>query len=96
MKKSEELPESPIANIQRMEAVSGSAVEAQREVTLEAAATRVTETETPTQRAISQWVSKRVNVAGGGSPISRNTEAYNYLMKQLPELASMIDEENKA
>lgn len=96
MKKSEELPESPIADIPRMEAVSGSAVEARGEVTLEAAVTQVTETETPTQRAISRWVSKRVNVAGGGSPLSRNTEAYNYLMKWLPELASMIDKENKA
>lgn len=94
MKKSEELPESPIADIQRKEAVSGSAVEAQEKVILEAAVTQVTETST--QRAISQWVSKRVNVAGGGSPLSRNTEAYNYLMKWLPELASMIDKENKA
>ena len=49
-------------------------------------------TETPTMRAITAWVSKRVR----SSPLSRNTEAYNYLMKQLPELASMIDEENKA
>lgn len=49
-------------------------------------------TETPTQRAIQAWVLKRVH----SSPISRNTEVYNYLMKQLPELASMIDEENKA
>ena len=48
--------------------------------------------ETPTLRAIHQWVSKRVH----GSPISRNVESYNYLMKQLPELASMIDEGNKA
>ncbi len=48
--------------------------------------------ETPTLRAIHKWVSKRVH----GSPISRNTEAFNYLMKRLPELASMIDEENKA
>lgn len=47
--------------------------------------------ETATLRAIHQWVSLRVH----GSPLSRNTEAYNYLMKQLPELASMIDEENK-
>lgn len=51
--------------------------------------------DTPTERAITQWVSKRVT-APGGTPLSRNTETYNYLMKQLPELASMIDEENKA
>lgn len=49
-------------------------------------------TETPTQRAITKWISKRVH----NSPISRNTEVFNYLMKRLPELASMIDEENKA
>ena len=48
--------------------------------------------ETSTLRAIHLWVSKRVH----DSPISRNTEAFNYLMKQLPELASMIDKENKA
>ncbi len=51
--------------------------------------------DTPTERAIIAWVSKRVTGAGG-TPLSRNTEVYNYLMKQLPELASMIDEENKA
>ena len=51
--------------------------------------------DTPTERAITAWVSKRVTGAGG-TPLSRNTEVYNYLMKQLPELASMIDEENKA
>lgn len=50
------------------------------------------EEETATTRAIRKWVSRRVH----SSPLSRNTEAYNYLMKQLPELASMIDEENKA
>lgn len=48
--------------------------------------------ETGVTRAIQRWVSKRIH----GSPISRNTETYNYLMEQLPELASMIDEENKA
>lgn len=51
--------------------------------------------DTPTERAITAWVSKRVT-GPGGTPLSRNTEVYNYLMKQLPELASMIDEENKA
>ena len=51
--------------------------------------------DTPTERAITKWVSKFVTGVGG-TPLSRNTETYNYLMKQLPELASMIDEENKA
>ena len=51
--------------------------------------------DTPTERAIIKWVSKFVTGVGG-TPLSRNTETYNYLMKQLPELASMIDEENKA
>src|SRR3546814_18584875 len=42
-------------------------------------------TETPTMRAIRAWVSKRVH----SSPLSRTTEAYNYLLKRLPELASL-------
>lgn len=48
--------------------------------------------ETRTMQAIRSWVSLRVH----SSPLSRNTEAYNYLMAQLPELASMIDKENQA
>jgi DNA polymerase III delta subunit len=48
--------------------------------------------ETPTMRAINRWVSAKVR----SSPLSRNTEAYNYLMAQLPELASAIDKENQA
>lgn len=51
--------------------------------------------DTPTEKAIIAWVSKRVTLAGG-TPLSRSTEVYNYLMEWLPELASMIDEENNS
>lgn len=46
----------------------------------------------PTLGRIQEWVSTWIH----NSPVSRNTEAYNYLMKRLPELASMIDKEKKA
>lgn len=76
-------PEPPVEAAKVAEAVTEPEPDAPTAETFE---------ETPTLRAIHKWVSKRVH----GSPISRNTEAYNYLMKRLPELASMIDEENKA
>lgn len=71
------------------------AAKVEPEVTDAPLAATTTWGDTPTERAIIAWVSKRVTGAGG-TPLSRNTEVYNYLMKQLPELASMIDEENKA
>lgn len=47
---------------------------------------------TPVHRAVHAWMGKFVQ----DSPISRNTEIYNYLVSKLPALAEMINGENKA
>lgn len=45
--------------------------------------------ETDTRTTFQKWLEKCIH----NSPMSVNTEAYNYLLTQLPELEAMLNEE---